>query len=72
MDWKFFPPTQARINDEERSQKINRISMDQLFHHLDALLKRDINDCLSKHLGGLLEQRGNISSQGKRSKKRKA
>lgn len=60
MDWKFFPPTQARINDEERSQKINRISMDQLFHNLDALLKRDINDCLSKHLGGLLKNNAAI------------
>ena len=60
MDWKFFPPTQVHIDDEERSQKINRVSMDQLFHNFDALLKRDINDCLSKHLDGLLRNNAAI------------
>ena len=62
MDWKFFPPTQARVNDEERgSQKINRVSMDQLFHNLDVLLKRDVSDCsVSKHLNGLLRNNATI------------
>ena len=60
MDWNFFPPTLGRINDEERSQKINRVNMDQLFHNIDALLKRDINDCLSKHLDGLLRNNATI------------
>lgn len=55
MDWKFFPPAQALINGEEQSQKINRVSVDQLFHNLDALLKRDVSDCLSKQLEGLLK-----------------
>ena len=59
MDWKFFPPNQARVNDKERSQKINS-SMDQLFHNLDALLERDISDCLSKHLDGLLRNNATI------------
>ena len=60
MDWKFFPPTQVRIDDEERSQNINRVSMEQLFHNLDAVLKRDISDCLSKHLDGLLRNNATI------------
>ena len=64
MDWNFFPPTQGRFNDEERSQKINRVSMDQLFHNIDALLKRDINDCLSKHLDGLLRNNASIYKVG--------
>ena len=64
MDWKFFPPTLGRINDEERSQKINRVNMDQLFHNIDALLKRDINDCLSKHLDGLLRNNASIYQNG--------
>ena len=55
MDWKFFHPAQALINEEEQSQKINRVSVDQLFHNLDALLKRDVSDCLSKQLEGLLK-----------------
>lgn len=59
MDWKFFPPTQVCINDEERSQN-NRVSLSQLFHNLDALLKRDISDCLSKHLDGLLRNNATI------------
>ncbi|KAL9955372.1 hypothetical protein ACROYT_G036682 [Oculina patagonica] len=59
MDWKLFPPTQSRIDDEERSQK-NRVSLDQLFHNLDALLKRDMRDCLSKQLNGLLNNNAEI------------
>lgn len=59
MDWKLFPLTQSRIDDEERSQK-NRVSLDQLFHNLDALLKRDMSDCLSKQLNGLLNNNAKI------------
>lgn len=59
MDWKLFPPTQSRTDDEDRPQK-NRVSLDQLFHNLDALLKRDRSDCLSKQLNGLLNNNAKI------------
>ena len=61
---EFFPPTQGRFNDEERFQKMTRVSVDQLFHNIDALLNRDIKDCLSKHLDGLLRNNASIYKVG--------
>ena len=59
MDWKLFPPTQSSIDDKECSPK-NRASPDKLFYNLDALLERDLSDCLSKQLHGLLNNNTKI------------
>ena len=59
MDWKIFPPTQARVFNQQLSQR-TRVSLDKLFHNLYALLKRDRLDCLSKQLNGLLESNAGI------------
>ena len=53
MDWKLSPSTHASVYNQEFSQQ-SRVSTEQLFHNLDALLRRDIRDCLSKQLQGLL------------------
>lgn len=53
MDWKLFPSTQASVCYQENSQQ-NRICMKRLCDNLDALLRRDKRDCLSKQLHGLL------------------
>ena len=57
MDWKLFPSKQASVYYQENSQQI-RISMEQLCDNLDALLRRDNRDCLSKQLHGLLNRAG--------------
>lgn len=57
MDWKLFPSKQASVYYQENSQQI-RISMEQLCDNLDALLRRDKRDCLSKQLHGLLNRAG--------------
>ena len=59
MDWKLFPPTQASFYNQELSQK-NRVSLEQLYHNLDALLKRDTTDCLSKQLNGLVHNNARV------------
>lgn len=59
MDWKLFPPTQSRVYSQEFSEK-NRVSLEQLFHNLDALLERDTRDCLSKQLDGLLKNNARL------------
>ena len=43
--------------------------MDQLFHNLDELLKRDMNDCLSKQLNGLLDDNAQIYQVGPRNQR---
>lgn len=53
MDWKLFPSTQASVYYQGYSQQ-NRICMERLCDNLDALLRRDKRDCLSKQLHGLL------------------
>lgn len=52
MDWKMFPSTQASIFNQELSQN-GRVSLEKLFHNLEALLNRDKTDCLAKQLDGL-------------------
>lgn len=59
MDWKIFAPTQASIFNQQLSQR-TRVSLDKLVHNLDALLKRDRADCLTKQLNGLLESNPRI------------
>ena len=59
MDWKIFPPTQTSIFNQQLSQR-TRVSLDKLVHNLDALLKRDRADCLTKQLNGLLESNARI------------
>lgn len=59
MDWKLLPSTQSSIDDKECSQK-NRASLDKLFNNLEALLERDMSDCLSKQLHGLLNNNTKI------------
>lgn len=57
MDWKLFPSTQASVYYQENSQQ-SRISMERLCDNLEALLRRDKRDCLSKQLHGLLNSAG--------------
>ena len=57
MDWKLFPSTQASVYYQENSQQ-SRISMERLCDNLEALLRRDKRDCLSKQLHGLLNRAG--------------
>ena len=57
MDWKSFPSTQASVYYQENSQQ-SRISMERLCDNLEALLRRDKRDCLSKQLHGLLNRAG--------------
>lgn len=49
----MFPSTQASIFNQELSQN-GRVSLEKLFHNLEALLNRDKTDCLAKQLDGLL------------------
>lgn len=57
MDRKFLPSTQASVYYQENSQQ-SRISAERLCDNLQALLRRDKRDCLSKQLHGLLNSAG--------------
>lgn len=61
MEWQSFPVPCTHIDAEESGY---RISMDQLFYNLDGLLKRDMNDCLSKQLNGFFNKHARIYQFG--------
>lgn len=61
MEWQSFHVPCTHIDAEESGY---RISMDQLFYNLDGLLKRDMNDCLSKQLNGFFNKHARIYQFG--------
>lgn len=53
MDWKVFPQTHVSVFNQEITRNI-RVSRQNLFDNVEALLRRDKTDCETKQLNGLI------------------